>query len=275
MQLRLECRSISYSETVFYWIAEPDARENLSYFGYIVQVSESPIGPWANLYDSPIYAFGYVDRITQRDMIDQRLYYRVMAISHRDGSIFYSDGICLYSLDSNRIADYITNIQQLLLRRAQGHEYLHFSRKKFGARCGACWDDVSRKVIRSKCPQCFGTTYDGGYFSPIKISVNVDPQQKQVAKTPYGEVEANSLSGWTSNVVVIENDELLVSLDRSIKRYLVNNVVPLSLHGAVTKQMLMLGQCKMDDPAQLVPIDVTAYHIDESSIFRRDWKSFR
>ena len=58
MLIRLEHRGITYSDTILIWSIEPEVHESIVNFGYIVEVSESPEGPWISLFTDPIYAFG-------------------------------------------------------------------------------------------------------------------------------------------------------------------------------------------------------------------------
>ena len=97
MRIDLSIRDINYAKTVLYWTVEKDINEDVNKFNYIVQISESPNGPWQDLFTPGIYAFGYIDTTTQRGMIDQRIYYRIQAINEIDGSKFYSSSVSLSS----------------------------------------------------------------------------------------------------------------------------------------------------------------------------------
>ena len=94
MLLRLSVRNIDITDTVLFWEAEPEAREDVSKFGYIIEISESVEGPWIQLFTDPIYAYGYIDKQTQRGMIDQRLYYRIHAYGINNEE-FFSEPVCL------------------------------------------------------------------------------------------------------------------------------------------------------------------------------------
>lgn len=271
MLIRLECRNIDYSQTVLFWSVEPDLKERINEYGYIVQISESNQGPWTDLYTDPIYAFGYIDKQTQRGMVDQRVYYRIKAIDFV-GKEQYSDSICLFNEESNYITDYISEIEQLMLRRYNGQDCLHYARKKFGERCPHCYDIVERKIIKPKCRYCLGTSYTGGYFAPIKIQINSDPKIKGIDKTEYGVNEANVLTGWASNKSIIESDDVIIFLNKPSERYKINTIIPTSINGAVIRQILTMTQVKGDDPIHLLKVNVDAYTLDEFNIFRRDWK---
>lgn len=270
MLIKLECRNVSYQCVIFYWSIEPEVNERIHDFGYIVEISESQQGPWVQLYDTPIYAFGYADYKTQRGMSDQRLYYRVRAVNPQ-GIEHLSNSVCLFTEEANRIASYIADQHKFMLRRFEGRDFLHFARKKFGERCPHCYDEIARKSIRAKCPMCYGTTYKNGYFAAVKILLKLNPTNKGTDKSEYGVNEQLTSSGWTSNEVVVESDDILVSLEKPSERYQILQVLPTGLHDAITRQEISMTQLKMDHPAQMLKVDPGAYDLREFSIFRRDW----
>jgi hypothetical protein len=274
MRINLEIRNVDYNKTILAWTPELDAKENLYDYVFNVQISESVNGPWTNLLSDPIYAFGFVDTITQRGSIDQRLYYKIISINKK-GDTFESASECIIEEDDNYIASYVARQQQLLLRRYNGGEFLHYARKKFGPRCKECYLETERKTFKSKCPSCYGTTYEGGYFAPVKIYLNRDPQIKSIDKNDNGVKESKNATFVTSNEVILEADDLLVALKKTDQRYFVTQIIPVSLNDRTTSQRLATEQIKLDNPAQLVPIDLNAYTLDEFNIFRRDWKILR
>jgi hypothetical protein len=271
MLIYLECKNLTYAATTLYWNVEPEINDIISHYGYIIQISEGELGPWTDLYTDPIYAFGFVDTVTQRGMIDQRIYYRVKAVDIDSNTVFYSNNICLFNESDNFISDYISEQEILYLKRF-GQECLHFARRKFGDRCPLCYDKVQKKSTRPKCPVCFGTTFTGGYFAPVKIYINTDQQPILIDKTDYGVNEGVSLSAWTSNEVLIAADDILAFLKKPSQRYKIDRIVPTSISSNTVRQILNMTQLRADNPAQLLPIDISAYTLDEFNIFRRDWR---
>lgn len=269
MQLFLNTREIEYDKTILYWNVETDLREDLHKFVFLVQISESVIGPWINVFEDPIYAFGFVDTITQRGMMDKRLYYRIKAIGNNQ--VFHSNTMCLEDEQVNYLSAYIAKQERLVLRRYIGRECLLYSRRKFGPRCKYCYSEIDRKVTRSKCPSCYGTTYEGGYFSPIKIHVAFDPTVKQMDKTDYEVNEATNLSGWTSTDSIIEPDDVIITLKNPDARYKIKSLTETSINDSIVRQILQLDQIKPDRVEQMLPVDYEAYFMDEFNVFRRDW----
>ena len=272
MRIDLSIRDINYAKTVLYWTVEKDINEDVNKFNYIVQISESPNGPWQDLFTPGIYAFGYIDTTTQRGMIDQRIYYRIQAINEIDGSKFYSSSVISINNESNYISNYIAEQEQLLLRRFNGREVLLFARRKFGNRCPDCYSDIDRKVTKSKCSSCFGTTYEGGFFAPIKIFIQADPKSESVDKNDYQVQEQEMLTCWTSNEIVLASGDMIVTLKNTIQRYEIVRVTPTSLHDNLVRQILVLNLLRADRPEQLLTVDSSMYILDEFNVFRKTWR---
>lgn len=270
MLLNLKIKNINYDKTVLYWEVQPDAGEYLQSFGYNVQFSESKEGPWEDCLESPINAYGFVDNQARLGATSHRLYYRIKAINFANGSEFFSEPVCITEEQQNTLADFIAKQEQLYLKKCN-HPFLVFPRKKFGKRCTKCYDANLRKSIRENCPACYGTTYENGYFYPIKIYLGLDPSPKIIDKNELGTTENYTVTGWASNEAIIEPDDLLVALNTQGERYIVQQVLPTALHGATVRQILTMTHLRTDHPVYRLPIDIDAYTIDEFNIFRREW----
>lgn len=272
MRIDLELRDIDFSKTVLYWTVEKDNGEDVNHFLYNVQISESINGPWLNVTQESINAFGYVDTITQRGMIDQRIYYRIEAINVNNNNKFYSSPVVSINNEENTIASCIAENEKLLLRRYNGKDALLYARRKFGNRCSACYSDIDRKSIKAKCDKCFGTTYEGGYFAPVSIRIQSNPKTEAIDKNDYQVNEQENLQCWTSNEIIIAPGDLVVTLKNGIKRYEVNAVTPSSLNYYLVKQILSLTTVRADRPEQLLKVDSSLYTVEEFNVFRRAWR---
>ena len=59
--------------------------------------------------------------------------------------------------------------EYIRLRRLAGMEFWLLKRRHFGVRCTDCYDPATREVTRSRCLVCYGTSWTGGYFTPVAI----------------------------------------------------------------------------------------------------------
>lgn len=59
--------------------------------------------------------------------------------------------------------------EYIRLRRLVGVEFYLLKRRHFGTRCTTCYDPTTREVTRSRCPVCYGTSWSGGYFTPVAV----------------------------------------------------------------------------------------------------------
>lgn len=265
MRITLEVRNVSYDKTICHWVSEPEIGEDLSLFGYVVEVSGGPEGPWIPLFNDPVYAYGFVDTNLQQD--NATYYYRVKAIDFNKKE-FVSDPVLLANETNSYIAKFIGKQEQRFLKQFAGRKFLHYAKMKFGKRCPHCYSSVERKIIRPNCSVCYGTTYELGYFAPTKIYVDLDPNVKATDRTERGEVENEQFPAWTSNEVIIESQDILIDLD-SLIRYKVENVAPTALLDKIIKQPMTLTKLRKDNPAYLIKVDENIFDLEEFHFFRR------
>jgi hypothetical protein len=67
-------------------------------------------------------------------------------------------------------------MESLALRKGSGQEGYLLKRRLFGTRCSLCTDMLTGEVRDSKCPECYGTGFTGGYHPAYPcFYVNTNP----------------------------------------------------------------------------------------------------
>lgn len=60
--------------------------------------------------------------------------------------------------------------ETVALKKANGIEFLLLKRRHFGTRCTAgCYDPATKEVMVTRCSTCYGTSWEGGYYTPITL----------------------------------------------------------------------------------------------------------
>lgn len=67
------------------------------------------------------------------------------------------------------IAKEIMRKEILSMRKLSGNACELWKRMKTGIKCTACTDEVTGELIRSNCPECLGSQYEGGFVGPHEI----------------------------------------------------------------------------------------------------------
>lgn len=273
MQIRLSLQTSDIQKIILTWNIELQAGEIIDNFAYNIQISASKNGDWLNVNQSPIYnAYGYIDDQTQRGFMNNGFYYRIQAQSIDGTKFYYSNLVHVDESETNYIANFISKQEQRALRRLNGQKALLFSRKKFGPRC-SCYDVVMKKRIVQNCPDCFNTTFEGGYFQPYLIWVNRDVRQISIDNTENAVIENPLLSAWTSNDAIIEPNDVIVFLNTKNERFVVGPVNPTKFQGCTVRQILQLIQRPLDSEIYTLPFNEDDYKMEEYNVFRRSWTS--
>jgi hypothetical protein len=136
--------------------------------------SEAQFGPFM-----PITA-SFTDRFHVRDttvhqMSRRRWYYKVES-THRTTStvVEWPDGPGV-SREARLDLEGMEMARQyrLLLEQATGREVWIFPRRTFGTLCPVCVDPITRQRTKSVCVNCYGTSFVGGYHTPVRAYANI------------------------------------------------------------------------------------------------------
>lgn len=156
-------------------------------------------GPFIKLTSSPIQENFFSDESVRYNSLFSVDFYKVEAV-FPDGSRVHSLPFT-WGLKQKKPVELRTReIQRrawLLLRKRVGVQVFFFKKRNYGPRCSHCWDPSLEKCMEDHCPVCFGTSFEGGYWKPIKSLMQFDPTPNQVDLQDYGKTESNSGSGWT------------------------------------------------------------------------------
>lgn len=126
--------------------------------------------------------------------------------------------------------------------------------KKFdlSERCTVCWDIDLQKSTLSNCPECLGTGFVGGFYTPIltlaALGVEVKANMLGSRTTQDTQIE-----GSMSNYPVLRPADILYVVDRG-HRYRIEQVTPVEMHQSLIKQDFLLAGLKPTDVEDSIPI---------------------
>lgn len=127
----------------------------------------------------------------------------------------------------------------LLLRKFVGVESWIFKRRVHGPRCPRCWDERSHKSLEDHCPVCYGTSFEGGYWKPLRTFLQYDPSSNNTDFQDYGKMEVNSLSAWTISLNELSPLDLVWKKDEN-KMFRIFQTQRTELQTAPVRQILGL-----------------------------------
>lgn len=146
-------------------------------------------------------------------------------------------------------------------RRLNGIQLIVLKRRRWGDRCPACYDPVTKEGTREHCLVCYGTTFLGGYWAPVLIRGRREAAAVTSQITAHGDSDTKLNDFNILDYPLVEYKDLIVDLIRN-DRYQVLRAHETELKSVTVHQKLtasLLGRnsieyCILVDPATTPPL---------------------
>lgn len=147
------------------------------------------------------------------------------------------------------------------LRHLNGIDLIALKKRRWGTRCPKCWDPITKDGTLEHCSDCFGTTFEGGYWTPLHIKGRKDPAPVQTQMTGHGESDVAMTTFTTLDYPHLEHGDLIVDLRRN-ERWVVKMVAYTTLRNVEVHQKItcsLLGRSSVEygllvDPYTVPPL---------------------
>ena len=248
-------------------------------FLFRVERSGSPEGPWTDISGNLPNQVSYVDTLTANNTeklnlasVARELYYRVTVTAPNAVSVTSA----AMDMTGERVNDTLqteanTNPfaaltkRKFLLRRKilrdesiqfralNGTEALILKRRHFGQRCTVCFDQLTKMTTKGQCTTCYGTSWIGGYYTPISTFVRWGASPIQSSLTNEGKMDINSNGVTLLNYPKVEEGDLIITPDGNT-RWVIKQIGPTSLKGLVVHQRVMAMEIPRTNVEYKLPI---------------------
>lgn len=141
--------------------------------------SQSPGGPWDLLPLPEMGATHFYDELIQGADHHAPQYYVVRA-ADVEGAGFRDSDVSWLTHDADNIAMDMIRKKRVFLRTRGGVPIAVLKKKRWGAKCGRCWDPIKKLPQDPDCLECFGTGYSGGFLNPVLSFALMQPPRKSV-----------------------------------------------------------------------------------------------
>lgn len=193
-------------------------------YAFGVERAGSPGGPWTRLAtDADGYC--YVDRFDEGGRTDEvyrrpnqlalhrAFYYRVRATAP-DGARDEAVGAVGPDLDRIAARQWRKEVYDLAkMLRYNGRPAAVLKRRTWGARCPRCTDPVLRDATRSTCKACYGTGFDGGFWSPVRVAARRHAEQRVSEDGSGPRSDGTAAQLLLPHAPVVEKGDVVVFLD--------------------------------------------------------------
>jgi hypothetical protein len=114
-------------------------------------------------------------------------------------------------------------------------------RRHWGMRCDYCYDSTLREATIEHCPTCLGTSFEGGYWSPVIIHGRRTPAPVQTQLTSHGDSDVKVLNFVILDYPHIEYKDVIVDLRRN-NRYIAQVITSTELRGVPVHQVVSASE---------------------------------
>ncbi|MDY6957883.1 MAG: hypothetical protein SVK08_01865 [Halobacteriota archaeon] len=246
------------------WEYTPEDIENT----FKIFVSESPDGGFDDLSGDMSGDTGEfsTDKINLNNLT-RTLYFKIRCINP-SGKEIWSDTFANFPNQPTRVAAHIVERHYLQLKFLNGIQSALYIRKTMGIRCPNCWDPISKRSNKSKCPECYGTTWLGGFYDPIKIWVNYSPIQKTQIKSQIGTTDAMESSGWTAGFPVVTPGSIIMEMNETARRWQVVQVAFKEFNRVPVRQIMTIQELRKDAIENKLPLPSLS-QFEEHNIWKK------
>lgn len=270
---KLEVRSYSLDHLDLFWEI-PEVSEDLTEYDFFVLRSiDGAAGPFDTLA-GPFYNTYQFRDVDVHSFHRWRKYFYKIRVVHRASQKSSEYGPEWLRAKPDLIALEIQRRERLLFQELAGRAAFLFPALTFGQRCAHCWDrgPMGNTIGRStsvNCQTCFDTTFVGGFASPMRVYVQIDPSPQTVQRTDLSEEQFVHTTARTSSFPPIKAKDMVVEAENS--RWLVKSMTPTQKLRATVRQELQLFEMPKDDIKFKVPVDydLLAQHSPEKSFKRQ------
>ena len=225
-----------------------------------VSRSGSPEGPFTVIANKlPADTFFFQDFKVAKFGLSQNYWYRIRVSSllNPDEKVLSEPGTVEFRAQPHRfrLARKARRDLYVTLSRLNGSIYMLLKKKRFGARCSTCFNEVTQDVVLSSCGECYGTSYQAGYHDPVSMWGKLDPTviQQQFGMQGVGEVAM--LGFVTLDYPLINLEDILVEMQTN-RRFLVKQKMQTQSSGIPVHQDLQLSELSRTAIEYSIPVSL-------------------
>jgi hypothetical protein len=228
--------------------------------------SESPLGPFEVIESNldPSFYF-YVDTTTEVSGLTRKPHYiiRANSVHSEEDSVLSEVATTDYDHKDHRarIARKARRDLKVTLSRLNGVKVALLKKKTFGPRCTYCYNPDTKDTLVSQCPNCYGTSYVGGYHDPVYTWGKLDPVAIQSSLGTSGKTE----TGITGLTIVdyprVSTEDVVVEL-RTNRRFKVQRIMVTESSRVLVHQDLQVSELSRSSAEYLIPVDLTTAEVE-------------
>lgn len=218
---------------------------------FVIFRSDSPTGPWDEVADIDSGLFVFFDTEVFSPGVNRHYYYIIRIVS-KSGDGFRDYKPVKLEHDPDHIALEMVRKKLLYLTVKGGIDTAVLKRKTWGPKCSRCFNPERQIAEDADCPECFGTSFTGGYMNPVLTPALFNPPENVITRAQVKFVPS-SLYIELANIPLVQADDVVVDRRMNI-RYAVEHVRPHSHKMHIVSQIASLLRIDDTDIVYELPI---------------------
>lgn len=227
--------------------------EDVLDYDLYVQRSESPEGPFDEIGQRMVDRYEFIDCAIDTETRATRLwYYRIRIVNRKTGETDYTEP----HQQANRpelIAMELRRQAMLLYKQVHGTRCWLFPVRTFGQRCKSCFDASTGQQFKTRCPECYDTTWARGYLDPIEVWVQFEPTPRYQASNLIRAEKMQDQVAFMGHYPEVKPLDLLVEAGNT--RWLVRQIKTAERFRAVVRQTLVMDEIEQGHINYEVPVN--------------------
>lgn len=245
-----------YPRVLVRWQLKETA-QNLRYLKFVVFRGESPskMEPISGeIAHNELYE--YVDTEPLLQVYQKNYFYKIVAREYSGQTVVqtFESKISTWDIGLDLVGTYIIEEHEFKYRYIAGAPAMVFKRKRDESSCPECWDPVLKRVTSSSCQVCYGTGKLGGFYKPIPIWMDFNPEQEATAIAEFGEKQVGQTDGELTNYPLLDAGDIILDVLPNTL-YRVESIYKAEKRQVVLRQLVRLNQVNRSDIEYKIPVD--------------------
>jgi hypothetical protein len=243
------CQRIGPDMVTIRWAIQPTAWD-LTDLAFLVFRSYSHAGPWDWLAEMESGLWTYHDAEAHGAGTYRDPYYIIRICSKTSKGYRDSRPIRSEHNPDHIAIDMVR--KKLLFMEHRGIPAAALIKRRQGTNCGRCYNQQQQDATDAQCPECFGTGFSGGYYTPVLIPCATSLPERALQMGPV-ELESGQVGWETANWPTLNHGDLIVDRQMNI-RYRIDRVHPTSHRQHLISQILVMTRIDEMDIAHTIPV---------------------
>lgn len=235
----------------------------------------APEGPWEPVASQLLDAFNVLDDLQpvatpvvtreapNQYSLSRQIYYRI-DVTPPSGTVFQSEVLPVEPhLDTRTklLKRKIQRDQAVGYKRLNGVPLIVLKRRRWGERCPVCFDPTTKQALIEHCSTCYGTSFTGGYWTPVLIRGRREAASVQTNASSHGDNDVKIADFNILDYPLVEYQDLIIDIVRGdryeIQRAHETELKSVPVHQKVTASLLNRGSVEYSvlvDPYATPPL---------------------